>query len=334
MKADRRHLICIKMEADLVADLRYYLSNFRILLVYCSHHMKAHKVKDNLFNTWLFKSILLMLLVLSISACGRVISNAKIEFSQDLSATILEFDDPETIKKGVPAYLILVSSMIKSDPENPALLEAGAQLYGAYASSFTDTPASKIALSNRAFDYASRAMCARDTGFCNAKSFSYFEYEKLLAKVEKPDAEHLFIFASSWAGVIEANSSDWNAIAELPKVKASIQRVLTLDETVKNGNAHLYMAVMESLLPPSLGGKPELAKYHFDRAIEISNGKNLMVKVLYAEKYARMLFDRELHDELLNQVMESDIGNKDQILINTLAKQQAQVLLANADDYF
>ena len=161
-----------------------------------------------------------------------------------------------------------------------------------------------------------------------------FEFEKLLDSVDVNQAGHLFIYASSWASVIEANSSDWNAIAELPKVKTSIQRVLVLDETVNNGNAHLYMAVMESLLPPSLGGKPESAKKHFDRAIEISHGTNLMAKVLYAEKYARLIFDRELHDELLKQVVASDIGENNQILINTLAKQKAEVLLQDADDYF
>lgn len=296
--------------------------------------MRTCAIKSRLFDTWLFKSIILFIILLSVSSCGRVISNAKLEFSKDLTVTILEFDDPETIKKGVPAYLILVSSMIKSDPENPDLLEAGAQLYGAYASGFTDTADSKKALANRAFDYTSRAMCLRRSGFCDVSSLSYFEYEKLLNSVDETQAGHLFIYASSWANVIEANSSDWNAIAELPKVKTSIQRVLVLDETVNNGNAHLYMAVMESLLPPSLGGKPEIAKKHFDRAIEISHGTNLMAKVLYAEKYARLIFDRELHDELLNQVVASDIGENDQILINTLAKQKAEVLLQDADDYF
>jgi len=296
--------------------------------------MRTCAIKSRLFDTWLFKSIILFIILLSVSSCGRVISNAKLEFSKDLTATILEFDDPETIKKGVPAYLILVSSMIKSDPENPDLLEAGSQLYGAYASGFTDTADSKKALANRAFDYTSRAMCLRRSGFCDVSSLSYFEYEKLLNTVDETQAGHLFIYASSWASVIEANSSDWNAIAELPKVKTSIQRVLVLDETVNNGNAHLYMAVMESLLPPSLGGKPEIAKKHFDRAIEISHGTNLMAKVLYAEKYARLIFDRELHDELLKQVVATDIGENDQILINTLAKQKAEVLLQDADDYF
>lgn len=296
--------------------------------------MVIQLIKIRLFKAGLVKSAILMLLVLSVSACGQIIANAKKEFAEDLSATMMESDDPETIKKAVPSYLILISSMIKGDPDNPGLLEAGAKLYGAYASSFTDSAASKKALANRAFAYASHAICIRDENFCDIERLSYFEFERRLAEVEKIQIESLFIFVSSWAGVIEANSADWNAIAELPKVKAGIQRVLEIDETVSNGNAHLYMAVMESLLPPTLGGKPELAKKHFDRAIELSNGENLMAKVLYAEKYARLLFDRELHDELLQQVIDADAGSSDQVLINTLARQKAAELLLDGEDYF
>ena len=282
----------------------------------------------------LFKALIIVFMMLSMTACGQLIANAKKEFAQDLSATILEFDDPETIKKGVPAYLILISSMIKGDPENPDLLESAAQLYGAYASSFTDSDISKKTLTKRAFSYASQAICLRDSNFCDVKDISYFEFERRLDAVDKVQAESLFIFVSSWAGFIEANSADWNAVAELPKVKAGIQRVIDIDETVSNGDAHLYMAVMESLLPPALGGKPELAKNHFDRAIEVSHGENLMAKVLYAQKYARLLFDRELHDNLLRQVIDADIEPQQQTLINALAKQKAAKLLLEADDYF
>ncbi|MBL4711082.1 MAG: hypothetical protein JKX75_01035 [Gammaproteobacteria bacterium] len=275
-----------------------------------------------------------MFLIVSITACGQLIANAKKEFAQDLSTTILGFNDPETIKKAVPAYLILISSMIKGDPDNPDLLESGAQLYSAYASGFTDSEESKKALADRAYLYANRALCIREPTFCDAETLSYFDFKKSLARIDVVNTESLFVFVSSWAGKIEANSSDWNAIAELPKVKAGIQRVLELDETVSNGNAHLYMAVMESLLPPTLGGKPELAKQHFDRAIELSNGNNLMAKVLYAEKYAKMLFDRQLHDKLLKEVLEADVEKTNQILINTLAKQKAAALLLEGDEYF
>jgi hypothetical protein len=291
-------------------------------------------MRPKISMTPLIRIALLVFSVLSMTACSTVITNAKKEFAQDLSATILEFDDPETIKKAVPAYLVLISSMINGDPESVELLESGAQLYSAYASGFADSDESKRALANRAFGYSSRAMCLRNSSFCDIENISYFEFERRLAKIDKSQAEPLFIFVSSWAGVIEANSSDWNAIAELPKVKAGIQRVIDIDETVSNGNAHLYMAVMETLLPPALGGKPDLAKKHFDRAIELSNGENLMAKVLYAEKYARLLFDRELHDQLLRQVIEADVRTKNLVLSNALAKQRAVKLLASADDYF
>lgn len=282
----------------------------------------------------LMKGAFLVLLIFSVMACGQIIANAKKEFAQDLSVTILAFDDPETIKKAVPAYLILISSMITGDPENPGLLESGAQLYSAYASGFADSEESKKILANRAFDYASRAICIRVATFCDVKSIAYFEYEKRLASVDVAYVESLFIFVSSWAGIIEANSSNWNAIAELPKVKAGMQHVLELDETVSNGNAHVYMAVLESLLPPALGGKPEVAKRHFDRAIELSNGKNLMAKVLYAERYAKMLFDRQLHDKLLREVLAADIEKTDQVLMSVLAKQKAARLLLEGDEYF
>jgi len=59
-----------------------------------------------------------------------------------------------------------------------------------------------------------------------------------------------------------------------------------------------------------------------------------MARVLYAEKYARLLFDRELHDRLLEEVLAADVGEGDEVLANTLAKQKAAELLADGDDYF
>lgn len=269
-------------------------------------------------------------IIIVLSSC----SSMRQQFADDLSATIVSFDDPETIRKGVPAYLLLISTLIKGDPENADLLESGARLYSAYSSSFTDSTQSRIALADRAYDYASRAICIRNEEFCNIKQLSYFEFEQKLNTLTAEDAGYLFVFASSWASRIQANSSNWNAIADLPKVKAAIQRVLDLDETVDNGNAHLYMAVMETLLPPAMGGKPEKAKAHFEAAIRLSNGKNQMAKVLYAEKYARLLFDRELHDRLLNEVIESGPDPESLKLINALARQKAHELLDSADDYF
>ena len=53
-----------------------------------------------------------------------------------------------------------------------------------------------------------------------------------------------------------------------------------------------------------------------------------------AERYARMKFDRPLHDRLLNEVLAADPQAKDYTLSNTLAQRQAHKLLNSADEYF
>jgi hypothetical protein len=88
------------------------------------------------------------------------------------------------------------------------------------------------------------------------------------------------------------------------------------------------------LLPPSLGGRPEIGRAHFEKAIEISEGRYLMTKVMFADQYARLLFDRELHDKLLGEVMDSDPAEPGLTLINTVAQRRAQELLETADAYF
>ena len=94
------------------------------------------------------------------------------------------------------------------------------------------------------------------------------------------------------------------------------------------------MGVLESQLPPSLGGRPDLAKMHFENAIRASDGRHLMAKVLYAQQYARLLFEQELHDRLLTEVLQADPRAEGLTLINQLAKQQAEVLLAESAEYF
>ena len=66
----------------------------------------------------------------------------------------------------------------------------------------------------------------------------------------------------------------------------------------------------------------------------MSEGRNLLAKVMFADSYARLVFDRELHDQLLNEVVSSDPNEAGLTLMNSFAQQQAQELLESADEYF
>lgn len=255
--------------------------------------------------------------------------------ADSLSNAILNQSDPQTVEDGVPAYLILLDAMIAGDPEDADLLLAGARLYGAYASAFTADPERMQRMADRAFEYAKRAACAEQESLCAAMSRPAGEYAQAVSRLDdEDDVPYLYGLGAAWAGWVQAHAESWQAVAELPKVQASIERVLALDEAHDRGGAHLYMGVLLSLRPAALGGQPEAGRRHFERALELSEGKNLMVKVLYARHYARLVFDRELHDRLLREVLAAPAEAPGLTLINTLAQRQAKELLAGSADYF
>jgi len=139
---------------------------------------------------------------------------------------------------------------------------------------------------------------------------------------------------TSWAGWLQANSEDFAAIAELGRVKALMARMLELDPNFDNGGPHLYMGVFESLLPAAVGGLPEKSRGHFESALAIAGESALMVKVLFAEQYARPQFDRALHDKLLNEVLSTNPRVRGLTLTNTVAQERAKALMETADAYF
>ena len=254
--------------------------------------------------------------------------------SDDLSRAVLEHDDPQTVRDGAAAYLLLMDAMVNGDPEDAGRLSGAAQLYAVYAALFVEDPARQVRLADRSLDYALRSVCAEDRALCALREV---DFDGFAAKVgawgdEPADAAPLLMLARSWLLDIRARASDWGAVADLPKPFLLLDRVLELDE--RSAEAHLYMGVLLTLRPPALGGKPEEGRKHFERAIELGEGRDLGAKVQFAESYARLVFDRELHDRLLNEVLAAPAQAPRLTLQNTFAKQRAKALLESADDYF
>jgi len=251
----------------------------------------------------------------------------------NLNEAILNHNDPATVKAGAPAYLLMLDGFIHDSPRDQRLLMAGARLYSTYAGVFVEDEARARRLADKALDYARRAICLRRVALC-AQPLGHDQFVALINTFSREDVKALFTYASAWAGWILANSADWKAVAELPRVEAMMQRVVDLDEAFAFGQAHLYLGVIHTRLPAALGGKPEAGRAHFERAISLSDGRNLMAKVELARRYARMMFDRQLHDDLLQDVLKADVTTPGLTLSNALAKQQAQELLDTANDYF
>jgi uncharacterized protein YceK len=278
------------------------------------------------------KLSLVLFILLWMTGCASYVERTTERFSNNLTSAMMKQPDPDTIRQGAPAYLILVDTMVESDPENPQTLANASRLYSTYAGVFVDDPKRAERLSLRAKEYGEQSLCQHSKPLCDATKRSLDEFEAALQKTTQKDAPFLYAYAVSQATWIQANDGNWDAIAELPKVKSSLNRIIELDESFDHGNAHTYLGVMDTLLPPSVGGKPEKGKQHFERALELQD--NLMTRVLYAEHYARLIYNQKLHDELLNGVLEKPVNQNGMTLINTLAKQKAEKLLESSNDYF
>ncbi|HKL64156.1 MAG TPA: TRAP transporter TatT component family protein [Woeseiaceae bacterium] len=278
--------------------------------------------------------IALAAVALGSTGCASLVSSAASGFADNLSSAVLNQTDPETVRDGAPAYLLLLDSLVEGSPDDPAVLQAAAELYASYGAVFADDPARAKRLTERARDYGSRSLCIEYRPSCRWDEQGYSAFEDSLGGLKPGDADALFSYALSSLAYIRAHSDDWNSLAELPRMQAVLERLLALDEGEYDAQAYTYLAVLATLRPPSLGGEPELARNYFEKAIELTEGRDLSVKVEYARGYARLLYERELHDRLLNEVLEADPVVPGYTLTNTLAQRDAEALLESADTYF
>jgi len=283
----------------------------------------------------IFRNLIILLsFSLILTSCSSMISSATNKMAKNLSAAITNNDDLATVKSGAPAYLLMLDSFIEGDPEDSSMLIAAANLNSAYAGVFVKDEQRAKRLTQKSLDFALQANCLVMKERCNLKTIEFKKFEKIIEQFEQEHIEYLFTLGSSWAGWIQNRGGDWNAAAELSRVTKIMQHALKLNENYKSGQIHLYLGVLNTLLPPALGGKPKIGQQHFKKAIAISQGKNLMASVLYAEKYARLVFDQTLHDKLLNQVLKTEPRQRGFTLTNMLAQEQAKSLLISGKDYF
>lgn len=273
-------------------------------------------------------------LCFTLASCSMIIDKQVTKFSNNLSDAITNFEDPETVASAIPTLLIVLESAARSDDASGQLKLSAAQMYGAYSGAFVNESKRQQVLSQRGFDYAKVGSCKVDKRWCDITKKDNDEFAQFVDQLNQKDVATTYAFANAWLNYIQAHSDDWNVVAQLSRAQALLETVIKYNESYDNAGAHLYLAAIATILPPALGGKPDIGQYHFERAIELTEGKNLVVKVEYARRYARMTFDQELHHQLLTEVMKAETQAPGMTLMNAWAKQQAHELLASESDYF
>lgn len=279
--------------------------------------------------------MIVSILVPAIAGCGSLMSRATERVAIDLRTAIINHNDPQTVRDGAPAWLLMTDALAAGDPDNPVLQAQAAQLYAAYAGGFTaGDPDRARRLSTRARDYGRAALCVHRDDACDLFGMLFEEFESRVDGFGEADVAPMYAAAVGELVYIQAHADDWNAIADLPRAQALLERVVAVRPGYEQGTAQAYLGVLHSLRPPALGGDPEVGRAYFEAALAHSGGRDLMTKVLYAEHYARVTYDRDLHDRLLAEVVAADTAAEGFTLSNVMAQRRARDLMANSSDYF
>ena len=257
-------------------------------------------------------------------------------------------EDPELVRDALPFLLKTIESILDTSPrQNQALVFActGFTLYG---NAFLQVDAD---LAEWEGDYE-RAQRWRDRTwrlYVRARDYCLrsleLKYDGIserlrqdpvaaVAVTDVEDVEVLFLLSAAWGLAISNALDRQELVADLPAVRALLARALELDEDHERGSIHAALLALEAL-PPYLGGSPERAREHFERAVELSDGLDAAPFVAFAAGVSVPAENRAEFRELLEQALAIDPNEDTSLrLLNLVNQKRAQALLDHIDDLF
>ena len=297
-----------------------------------------------------YASLALFAVVLLTSGCSiqRFAANKVADTLAAGGTTYSSDEDPELIGAALPFSLKLMESVLASTPEHRKLLAATAAGFTQYAYAFVQQEADAVALedTDRAWVAWNRArklyLRARDYGLRGldvaVPRFSADLRANPAAAVARAGAgevDLLYWTAASWGAAIALGKDDPSLVADLPLVSALIDRALAVDPDWDHGAIHSFLVTYEMARPDATGTFDEravVARGHFDRAVELSQGKSAGPYVSWAESVCVPREDRACFDGMLQAALKFNADDAPATrLANTIFQRRAAWLQANAD---
>ncbi|HOJ14470.1 MAG TPA: TRAP transporter TatT component family protein [Deltaproteobacteria bacterium] len=282
-------------------------------------------------------SILVGLMAIILAGCSmKALTIRSMEpIMRDMDLAVNRSTDVEMLKDALPAFLVQMDGLILAS-ESPSLLLKAAEANFGYANAFledTDKPRAS-ALYLKARDYAARALYG--TGPHEKALEEPLEaFTKTLGRFTRPDVPALFWTANCWLAWGALNLDRSEAVMDMPKAQAMLERVIELDETFFYGAAHAALGAIHAAKGGLVRGSLERAKEHFDKAFAISQGRLQFIPLYYAQYYAYQTQDRDLFVSTLEGILaRRPDAYPDKAFVNEVARRKAKVLLENVDMYF
>ncbi|HDQ15067.1 MAG TPA: hypothetical protein ENN41_09675 [Sediminispirochaeta sp.] len=212
----------------------------------------------------------------------------------------------------------------------------------------------------RGRDYALRSLETESAGITAAILSG--EGAEMLREMKEEQVNALYWAAAGWMGAVSTAGFDAGALMELPQAVTLAARALELDEDFQQGAPHglfieIYAAVPDRTMlhgSSTLGiyGRgildehyrsvgmseadlEELTRYHFERAVELSDGQSASPYVALASGVSVKNQDAEEYRLLLQQALAIDPDKTpENRLLNIITQRKARWMLETIEDRF
>lgn len=260
-------------------------------------------------------------------------------------------DDPELVGAAIPFALKTMESLADSLDDHVGLRLALASGFTQYAYAWVQWDAEQLETKDPKRAQAIRARAARlfkrgrDYGLEGLLISKGITLEDLrgdtarrkaaLTKLEIDDVPMLYWTLVPWAAAISADKRNLELVGDLPLIAEMLDRALVLDEAWDHGTLHEFSLAFDGAR--SIKPSREQEDKHYARALELTKGQRLSVKVSYAEQVLAPAQDKKAYLALLDEVLAFDVNAKDvrdQRLANTFAQRRAKYLKEHLDDLF
>jgi hypothetical protein len=270
------------------------------------------------------------------SVTRRLAVGQMVPIIENATESARERTDLPLVAQALPANLLLVDGLIRTDPGNAELLAQSAFLNFGYALGFVEPDSLELASQYYATGLAHglRAL-QRNKKFAARSDGSLADYERAVANLRRRDVKALAWTTANWGRWISLNLESPAAIAQQPRLEALLARLLQLDPEYEAGLPHALRGMLDALRPQMFGGRPDSAAAHFEKAFQISRGENLLYRVFYAEYYCRAVLDGDCFDTSLRAVLAAADTTAPRFnLMNEIARRRAERLRLRRDEFF
>ncbi len=280
-----------------------------------------------------------LLATLLLSGCGitRKIAVGSIQPILDRTVTLTYRDrDVETVREAIPSNLLLLRGLSDAEPENDVLNSLTAQMYYSYGVGFIEDrdPARALLLYEEGLRIGRRSLERRDW-YVRAERGAPLPDSQAVARMRREDVPVVMWTLANWASWIALNTTNPEAVAQLPRLQVYLDRALALEPDYFFGLPHVLSGALLSFRPRLFGGDPEKGRAHFEEAFRISGRKMLLFQVYYARYYCRSVLDEQCFDQTLRGVLDAPEDLLPEYrLFNEVARLKAAHLLEIKDELF